>query len=131
MTRSELEERTKLFAVRILRFVDKIPKGKVAGIVGRQLLRSATAIGADYREANRAESRKDFIPKIAIVEKETAETLYWLELLNEISVGDHAERRASFQECNQLIAIFTRIGKTAKARSNPKSEIRIPQSENG
>jgi four helix bundle protein len=131
MTRSDLEGRTRVFAVSTIRFVDKMPKTETGRILGRQLLRSATSIGANYREGNRAESRKDFIHKIAIVEKETAETLYWIELLTEAGSGEAAERKILEQECNQLVAIFTRIGKTTKQQTNPKSEIRNPQSENG
>lgn len=122
MTRSELEEQTKQFPVAVLRFADKIPESMAAGILGRQLLRSATSIGANYREANRAAARKDLAHKIAIVEKEAAETLYSIELLTEAGIGDAAERRILFQECNQCAAIFTRIGKTTKQQTNPKSE---------
>ena len=80
MTRSELEKRTKDFAIAVIRFVDKVPTNKAAQLMGSQLLRSATSIGANYREANRAESRRDFIHKVAIVAKEAAESLYWIEL---------------------------------------------------
>ena len=97
-------------------------------MVATQLLRSATSIGANYREANRAESRRDFVHKIAIVEKEAAESLYWLEILEEMMIGNPIERRQLVYECNQLLAIFTRIGKTTKA-STPKSEFRNPNSE--
>jgi len=70
----------------------------------------------NYREANRAESRNDFIHKIAIVEKEAAETQYWLELFEDAGIGDSAERRWLLQECGELLVIFTASGKTAKAR---------------
>ena len=74
-------------------------------------------IGANYREANRAESRKDFIHKIALVEKEAAETQYWLELFEEANTGDPEDRHWLLQESGELLAIFTSIGKTSKARS--------------
>ena len=74
-------------------------------------------IGANYREANRAESRKDFIHKIALVEKEAAETQYWLELCVEANIGNSEERQELLQESGELLAIFTSIGKTTKARS--------------
>ena len=76
MDKHELEQRTKGFALRIIRFVAALPKSKVSSVLGYQLLKSGTSIGANYREANRAESRNDFIHKIAIVEKEAAETVY-------------------------------------------------------
>jgi four helix bundle protein len=128
MTRSELEKRTKAFAIAVIDFIDKLPPNKAARVIGRQLLRSGTSIGANYREANRAQSRRDFIHKIAIIEKEAAESLYWIELLDEITGGSPGVKELVY-ECNQLVAIFTRIGKTAKQRLSPKSEIRIPHSE--
>ena len=92
--------------------------------IGYQLLKSGASIGANYREANRAESRNDFIHKIALVEKEAAETQYWLELFDEANIGDPKERHWLLQESGELLAIFTSIGKTSKARKNPKSQIR-------
>jgi len=87
MDRQELEKRTKEFALRVMRFVGKLPKNKSTDVVGYQLLKSATSIGANYREANRAESHNDFIHKVGIVEKEAVESQYWLELLEEADIG--------------------------------------------
>ena len=117
MDKIELEKRTKAFALRVIRFVAALPKSKVTDVLGYQLLKSGTSIGANYREANRAESRKDFIHKIALVEKEAAETQYWLELCVEASIGNLKERQWLLQESSELLAIFTSIGKTTKARS--------------
>jgi len=114
MDKAELEQRSKAFALRVIRFVSGLPKSKVTNVLGYQLLKSGTSIGANYREANRAESRNDFIHKIAIVEKEAAETQYWLELLEDTGMGDSAERHWLLQECSELLAIFTASGKTAK-----------------
>jgi len=75
MNKSDLEKRTKTFALRVIQFASRLPKNKSADVLGYQLLKSGTAIGANYREANRAESRRDFIHKIGIVEKEASETL--------------------------------------------------------
>jgi four helix bundle protein len=72
--------------------------------------------GTNYREANRAESHDDFIHKIGIVEKEASETCYWLELCEEACIGDATELRWLLKESNELLAIFTQIGKTAKSR---------------
>ena len=118
MDKFELERRTKRFALRIIRFVSALPKNKVTDVIGYQLLKSGTSIGANYREANRGESRSDFIHKIAIVEKEAAETRYWLELCQEAALGDDVELRWLLQESGELVAIFTSIGKTAKRNSN-------------
>jgi four helix bundle protein len=73
-------------------------------------------VGANYREANRAESYDDFIHKIVIVEKEASETCYWLELCEGAGIGDATELGWLLKESNELLAIFTRIGKTAKSR---------------
>ena len=116
MNKVELERRTKLFALRIMSFVTGLPKNRLADILGTQLLRSGTSIGANYREANRAQSRSDFIHKIALVEKEAAETQYWLELFDESSIGNSEDRCWLLQESSSLLAIFTTIGKTAKSR---------------
>ena len=117
MDKAELERCSKAFALRVIRFVSTWPKSKVADVLSYQLLRSATSIGANYREANRAQSRNDFIHKIALVEKETAETHYWLELSQESALGPVSEQYGLLQEANELLVIFTRIGKTAKART--------------
>ncbi|MBW2662795.1 MAG: four helix bundle protein [Deltaproteobacteria bacterium] len=85
-----------------------------------QSVKSSTSIGANYREANRAESRKDFTHKVAIVEKEASETQYWLELFEESHIGDIENRSWLMQESTELLAIFTSIGKTTKARKKEK-----------
>ena len=79
MNKNELEQRTKRFGLSIVRFVENLPKNKTTDVLGYQLLKSGTSVGANYREANRAESRADFMHKVGIVEKEIAETQYWLE----------------------------------------------------
>jgi four helix bundle protein len=99
----------------VIKFVGNFPKNKVGDVLGCQHLKSGTAIGANYREANRAESRKDFIRKIGIVEKEASETQYWLELLEESDISSATERQWLLRESGELIAIFTSIGKTAKS----------------
>jgi len=116
MDRNELENRTKAFALRVVRFVGALPENRVANVLGYQLLKSGTSIGANYREANRAESRSDFIHKIGVVEKEASETRYWLELCEEADLGDAEERRWLLRESGELLAIFTASGKTAKER---------------
>lgn len=114
MERQELEKRTKDFALRLIRFIGSLPKNKVTDVVGYQLLRSGTSIGANYREANRAESHDDFIHKIGIVEKEASESQYWLELMDEADIGDKDDRAWLLRESSELVAIFTAMGRTAK-----------------
>ena len=111
----DLERRTKQFAVRVIDFVSKLPRSMTGDVLTRQLLRSATSIGANYREAGRAESRNDFIHKIGIVEKEAPECQYWLEICDEADYGEAAQRAWLLQECGELLAIFTSSGRTAKA----------------
>jgi four helix bundle protein len=127
--KSELERRTKTFALRVIQFVSSLPKNKVANVLGYQVLKSGTAVGANYREANRAESRRDFIHKIGIVEKEASETQYWLELLEESDISSAIERQWLLRESGELIAIFTSIGKTAKNNiRNSHSVVPSPKS---
>src|SRR5437868_6097998 len=83
----DLERRTKQFAVRVIDFVSNLPRSMTGDVLTRQLLRSATSIGANYREANRGVSRADFSNKIGTVQKEAAETQYWIELLIESKSG--------------------------------------------
>ena len=130
MDKSDLESRTKLFAINVVRFVGGLPKNKISDVLGYQLLKAGTSIGANYREANRAESRKDFIHKIGIVSKEAAETQYWLELLNEsfpvtcsenskpkfLNSKSRALLNKLLAESTELVAIFTSIGKTCKKK---------------
>jgi four helix bundle protein len=117
MNKRELKERTKRYALRIIAFVASLPRGRIGDVVGYQLLRAGTSVGANYREANRAESRKDFIHKLAIVEKESSESHYWLELVNESNLGDITERRWLLNEAGELLAIFTSAGRSTKANS--------------
>jgi len=128
MDKSELEQRTKLFALRIVQFVGTLPENKVTNVLGSQLLKSGTSIGANYREANRAESRNDFVHKIGIVEKEASETRYWLELIHEADRGDREKRQILLTESSELLAIFTSIGRTAKRK---KPECRIADFKSG
>ena len=118
MDPKELEARTKRFAVNIVKFVGNWPKGKIFDVIGYQLLKSGTSIGANHREANRAQSYSDFIHKIGIVEKEASETQFWLEICDDRSLGHEAQRKWLLNESGQLLAIFTAAGKTAKERKN-------------
>jgi four helix bundle protein len=93
MDKFELEKRTKRFALKIIAFAATLPQSKAGGIVEYQLVKAGTSVGANYREANRAESRADFIHKIAIVEKESSESRYWLELSDDAGFGELKNER--------------------------------------
>ena len=79
----ELKTRTKAFAVRVIKLVDKLPDSRASNAIARQMVRSGMSVGANYRAACRAKSRADFIAKLGIVEEECDETVYWMELLVE------------------------------------------------
>src|SRR5688572_30027161 len=83
MTQEEMKARTKQFALRVIRLVQSLPQNLVADVLGKQLLRSGTSVGANYRAAGRAKSTADFIHKLSIVEEEADELIYWLKLLIE------------------------------------------------
>jgi four helix bundle protein len=112
----DLHGRTKEFALRIIRMFAALPKSTAAQVLGKQVLRSGTSIGANYREANRARSKPEFIAKIGDCLKELDETAYWLELLAESSIVPNAKLADLRDECDQLLAIFTTISKKAKAK---------------
>ena len=109
----DLEHRTKRFSLAVIRFTSSLPRNREADVLGRQLLRSATSIGANYREANRAVSRADFTNKIGTVQKEASETQYWLELLIESEIAKETAL-SLHAEATELLAIFTSIGKKLK-----------------
>ena len=114
----DLQIRTKEFALRVIRMYSALPKLAEAQVLGKQVLRSGTSVGANYREANRARSKPEFIAKIGDCLKELDETAYWLELLAESSIVPDAKLAALRDECDQLLAIFTTISKKTKANAS-------------
>ena len=111
----DLGVRTKEFALRIVRMFGALPKTTEAQVLGKQLLRSGTSVGANYREANRSRSNAEFVSKIGDCLKELDETAYWLELLSDAGIVAEAKLAPLRDECDQLLAIFTTISKRAKA----------------
>jgi four helix bundle protein len=118
--RQEIERRTKAFAVEIVRLVGSLPAGNVEGVIGRQLLRCATSVGANYRSAARARSRRDFISKIGIAEEEADETQYWLEILHDLGVIEDTEFDRLHREAGEFVAMFVSSGRTAKFGSRER-----------
>lgn len=110
----DLELRTKRFALDLIKIIDRLPRRAVFDVLGRQLLRSGTSIGANYREANRSVSRADFANKIGTVQKEAAETQYWIKLIIESDLVCNLDVRSLHQESTELLAIFTTIGRKLK-----------------
>jgi len=127
MTKEELKNRTKQFALSIMKLVEYLPNTKAGRTVGNQIIRSGTSVAANYRSACRARSSADFISKITIVEEECDETLFWLELIADANLLKKEKLQELLKEANDLTAIFTASGKTAK-QNNPKSTIRNPKS---
>ncbi len=130
MDKQELESRTKRFAVNVIRFVNEFGSSAAGRVIGDQLLKSGTSIGANYREANRAYSRRDFVHKITIAEKEASETAYWLEICAETALGDHEVCNKLAIEAGELLAIFTSIGRSVRAndrKSDPTVNHRVSE----
>ncbi len=107
----KLEKRTRKFAVRIIRMSSRLPNTPEARVIRNQITKSGTSIGANYREANRARSKADFKNKIDICESEASETQYWLEVIVEAEWLSWEQLKPGHQECGELLAIFTSIGK--------------------
>ena len=116
-TPEQLKERTKQFALRVIRLVNALPKGKVAEVIGRQLLRSASSVGANYRAACRARSRAEFVAKLGVVEEEIDESAYWLELLVESGIIPVTRLADLMQEASEPTAIIVASRKTARHQS--------------
>ncbi|MBM4260434.1 MAG: four helix bundle protein [Deltaproteobacteria bacterium] len=114
--KGDLRERTKKFALRIVRLFTALPRRTEAQVIGRQLLRSGTSVGAHYREAQRAKSVADFISKLEGALQELDETSYWLELLEDSKIVTVERLRNLRNECDQLTAILVTIVKNTKAK---------------
>jgi four helix bundle protein len=124
MNSNELKQRTKNFGKRVIKLIESLPKNMTTSVIGGQLLRSATSVGANYRAVCRAKSRADFIAKLGIVEEECDESLYWLEMLVEINQIKSEMASDLMKEGEEILAIIVASAKTARMRNNPKSEIR-------
>ncbi len=116
MDETTFKKRTKLFALDVIRLVEELPGSKVGDVLGRQLLRSGTSVGANYRAACRGKSALDVMAKLGIVEEEADESIYWLELLVDggIVIPDRID--AMKKEANELLAMTVASIKTMRAR---------------
>lgn len=128
MNPAELKERTKAYGLRIIRLFEALPtRGIAASIIGRQLIRSGTSVGANYRAACRAKSRADFISKMGTVEEEADESLYWLEMLMEAGMVKPERIQGLRAEGNEILAVVVSSINTARrsqsATRNPQSAI--------
>ena len=128
MTQEEMKARTKKFALRVIRLVESFPNTKTANLIGNQLLRSGTSVGANYRAACRAKSTADFISKLSIVEEENDELIYWMELLIESETVKENLLQNLMEEADEILSIIVSSIKTLKEKRNPKSQIPNPKS---
>ncbi|OGP95628.1 MAG: four helix bundle protein [Deltaproteobacteria bacterium RBG_16_47_11] len=118
MDKIDLKERTKRFALMVINIVEMLPKGRTIDVLSRQLLRSGTSVGANYRAACRAKSTADFISKMGIVEEEADETIYWMELIIEAGFSRKDGLNSLLDEANQILAITVSSIKTARKGKN-------------
>ncbi|MBS1768573.1 MAG: four helix bundle protein [Acidobacteria bacterium] len=127
MTESEFKERRKGIALRIIKLVQSLPKNWIAETIGKQLLRSGTSIGANYRAACRAKSTADIINKLAIVEEEADESMFWIDLLIESEIVPQTKLEKLYNDINEIVAMTVSSIRTLKSK-NPKSKIPDPKS---
>jgi four helix bundle protein len=118
MDREQFQVRTKQIALRVIKVVEALPKRTPASVIGRQVLRSATSVGANYRAACRARSTADMIAKLKIVEEEADETLYWLELLIEAGLMPESRLKPLIQEIDEVLAMTVASIKTLRRRKS-------------
>ncbi|MBA2606251.1 MAG: four helix bundle protein [Acidobacteria bacterium] len=109
-----MKERTQSFALRIIKLVESLPNTQTANIVGKQLLRCGTSVGANYRAACRGKSRADFVSKLGIVEEEADEVIYWIEILIKSDLIKHSKVENLLDETKQILAIIVSSINTAR-----------------
>jgi four helix bundle protein len=110
------KNRTKRYALAVIRLVESLPRNRTADVIGRQLLRAGTSVGANYRAACRGKSASDVVAKLSIVEEEADESMYWMELLVESGVVMQNRVDALVKEANELLAMTVASIKTLRTR---------------
>lgn len=116
MDRDEMRARMKAFAVQIIRLSELLPQNNVGWVLGKQIIKSGTSVGANYHEALRSSSQAHFISIIEIALREASETKYWLEVIAQAEIVDFAKLRDADDECEQLVRILTATARSAKQR---------------
>ena len=128
MQKEDFAKRTMHFGLRTIRLVESLPNSQTARVIGNQLLRAGTSVGANYRSALRGKSRADFIAKMGIVEEECDEALYWMQMLIEAGIVKPSRLDRLMREASEIIAIVVSSIRTARARNNSlKSGLRNPK----
>ena len=113
----DLRQRTKRFALKVVKLSQILKNGNEARVLGHQLLRSGTGVAANYRAACRARSRAEFIAKLGVVVEEADETVFWCELLEDAGIVSHEDMKDVMGEARELLSIFSAGRKTAKTRT--------------
>jgi four helix bundle protein len=127
----QLRDRTKAFAIRIVCLFRALPSRRDAQVIGTQLLRSGTSVGANYRAACRSRSRAEFISRLGVVVEEADERVFWLELLGDTQIISQARLRDLLQEANELTAIFSATRRTTRSLARPEITNHKSQITNG
>ena len=117
MDENRFKERTKKFALEAIKIMDMLPKTRTADVLGKQLLRAATSVGANYRAACRGKSRADVIAKLGVVEEEADEAGYWMELLMEAQIIPTSQLSWLMSESHEILAMTVASIKTLRGRS--------------
>jgi len=118
MDKEQFQTRAKGLALRVIKLAEALPRNSTGTVIGRQLLRSGTSVGANYRAACRARSTADMIAKLKIVEEEADETLYWLELLVEADVMPEERLKPLMAETDEILAMTVASIKTLRRRKH-------------
>ena len=130
MDENLFKRRTKQLALRVIKVVEGLPKNRTADVIGRQLIRSGTSIGANYRAACRGKSTADVIAKLRIVEEEADESAYWMELLIESGLQSEARLSELLRETNEILAMTVASIRTLQKRDGSSSFNRQSKIEN-
>ncbi len=120
MDKIQLKNRTKKFAIRVFKMVEKLPRSKGAEVITYQLLKASSSVAANYRAVCRAKSKADFINKLKIVEEESDESLFWLEFIEDLELIQKKLLEDLIKEANELVSIFTAALKTSKTNNKYK-----------
>jgi four helix bundle protein len=118
MNEQEFKQRTKALGLRVIKLVSSLPRNTVSEVIGKQLIRSGTSVGANYRAACRARSTADLIAKLRIVEEEADECLYWMELIVEAKLVEVTNLRSIMSETNEILAMTVASIKTLIAKNS-------------
>ncbi len=116
MNPEAMKDRTKKFAKQIIHLCRKLPKNREGNLIGNQIFRSGTSVASNYRAACRARSRAEFIAKMGIVEEEADETLFWLEVIEEVEIFNRDSSSSLMRECNEILSIVVTSINTARKR---------------